>query len=534
MPYPYPREEEEQPASANQLMDMYGSMAQQGPAATDGFGFTPRRPMTESLTALQESGAFEPFDARRSIDFAFGTIPTALEATANLTNLERAREEGFGANLQAAGEVVRSHVAEPGSVNYETYLREINFPMPKVGALAMAAIEPGFGELKAFGGAIASAVRGAADLLTPAAFLLPMRKAFTGGTGPAQLMSALGKQKDAAGRPMIIDADVLREPMLRLAEQRSSISKGPHSFSRMEADIGAEMHHNLKQAFAAAGHNDPTHEAHKMLDPYLRFGQDYDRSDLQSDFWLQRENRGVISAGSPEHNILNAYTDVAHSEQYLGVQVGDLSANPRNILGLRAVSDSGIQYLERVSGRYDPSLYTVMNSILRRGLNVVRGEMSPRDFGAITEAIQLLDGAFDGRFVTTVPAVGYRGTVINKQWLTPGVENDPRVLIGNTIQDAAYSSYSDSHHIAFNFLRTKNFRPKTADEIGVVYQMEIPVGSPVIPMRHVSTFAQEAEILLPRGVGVKILDVEDRGSYILALGEPDFSMSPAVQKRQAP
>jgi len=539
MPYPYSKEEEEQPADQAQLMDMYGSMAQSGPAATDGFGFTPRRrPMTESLTALQESGAFEPFDARRPVDFAWGTFPTALQATANLTNLERAREEGFGANLEAAGEVVRSHVTEPGSVNYETYLEEIKFPYPKLGAFLMSVIEPGLGEFatagKAFGGAVMSMAKSAADFITPIAFLLPLRKAFTGGTPHATFVESLAKQTDSQGNVLQIDPEVLREPLLTYAEQNSSIAKSTGTYARRLKDIEDEMHHELWAELARVKADDPKYQAHQLLDPFLQYGQSGGFSDLQMDFYQAHNYQGVLGQNTPEYDILRAYTDAGHSGQYLGVPTGNISVNAKNALGLRAVSDTGMQYLEQISGRWDPSLYVVMNSILRRGLNVVRGEMSPRDFGAMTEAIQLFDAAFDGRFVTGVPAVGYRGTVINAQWLPVDVSNDPSALIGQTILDSAYSSFSDSVNAAFSFLRTKNYRPKGPDDVGIVFQIEIPTGSPVIPLQNVSTYASESEILLPRGVGIKILNVEDRGSYIFALGEPDFSMSPAVQKRQGP
>lgn len=82
----------------------------------------------------------------------FGLGPTALRSLASLTNLERGREEGVGANVAEAGQRWGDYFEDPLSNTYRDYAEDVNFPYPGAAGLAMELGEPGPSEwMRAFG-----------------------------------------------------------------------------------------------------------------------------------------------------------------------------------------------------------------------------------------------------------------------------------------------------------------------------------------------------------------------------------------------
>lgn len=110
----------------------------------------------------------------RNLTAVANTPFVGLNALANLTDLERGREEGFGANIKSAGDVVRDFVQDPSQNEAVKWLEEIGFPYPQAGGLVADVFMPGPGEAKAVGSAAAKATGNILGIATA----LPIGRAF--------------------------------------------------------------------------------------------------------------------------------------------------------------------------------------------------------------------------------------------------------------------------------------------------------------------------------------------------------------------
>ena len=129
--------DENQTTDPYQLMGMYQQMAESGPAATDELGYGGELDRFASVARMA--------NPVRNFQLAVNTPAAGAQALANLTNLRRAQQEGFGANVAGAREVLGSHWRDPGSVNLETYFSEVNVPYAETASLLAAPFEPGIG-----------------------------------------------------------------------------------------------------------------------------------------------------------------------------------------------------------------------------------------------------------------------------------------------------------------------------------------------------------------------------------------------------
>lgn len=119
----------------------------------------------------------DPGTARGVVDnitTVFNSPFVGLNALANLTNIERGREQGFGANVQGAGDVIQDFVNDPAQNEAVKWLQEIGYPYPEAGGLVADLFMPGPGETKAIG----SAASKAAGSLVGVASALPVGRAF--------------------------------------------------------------------------------------------------------------------------------------------------------------------------------------------------------------------------------------------------------------------------------------------------------------------------------------------------------------------
>jgi len=199
----------------------------------------------------------------------------------------------------------------------------------------------------------------------------------------------------------------------------------------------------------------------------------------------------------------------------------------------------------------------------------------PSDLARITEEISNLDRAFQSASLPSDTVV-YRGAFadpnhpigINITELMEQSRADPNfnwqqaadALKGRVMVDRGFSSFTERPQHAYSFIRPKSYAARTdtgQDRVGILYQMRLPQGSPTIPLyghannddaNKIGSFAIEQEILLPRGVPMRIVDAKfrfpldvDQGSmlkqgarhhldaarqvkpYLVVLVEPDFS-----------
>jgi hypothetical protein len=197
----------------------------------------------------------------------------------------------------------------------------------------------------------------------------------------------------------------------------------------------------------------------------------------------------------------------------------------------------------------------------------------PSDLSRIMQEVRYLDRAFSSASLPSDTVV-YRGAFVDPNHpigidinaLMEQARSDPNfdwrraaeAFKGREVMDRGFSSFTERPEHAYSFLRPKRYSPTTGEEgVGVLYQMRLPQGSPAIPLygyfndddyHKIGAFAAEQEILLPRGVALRIVDAKfkfpqdvGQGStsyqgarhqldsaselkpYLVILVEPDFS-----------
>lgn len=107
-------------------------------------------------------------DTTKSLTAGLNAFAYGAQSLAELTNLERARAEGFGSNLTAVKNLYRQFSNDPSSVNMVSYMREINAPYADVVGNVAEFLVPGPGEVmgaaKAVAGAAAAGARTAVQM----------------------------------------------------------------------------------------------------------------------------------------------------------------------------------------------------------------------------------------------------------------------------------------------------------------------------------------------------------------------------------
>lgn len=356
-----------------------------------------------------------------------------------------------------------------------------------------------------------------------------MRAAFSRGNRGNVLTETITSRNPAAD----LDAE-LREPMLRQYEQESPLLE-LDGLDRIQVDsdfdtsaIGLGASNNELQDFYDAQHgyygaNTAAHQDSAV--------------DLSA------------RVGKTQADLASAYTGVDNAFLLAAPPGSQLDVNAKSIFGTRAISDQGLEYLTN-NDVTNTSVYQVINRNLRKPPDELRTNLTPRDQRAFMDLVAMFDGIFDGRFKTTEVAVGYRGSLIRTHLLPVDIRSNPGAMIGQVIGDTGYGSWSDEPAEAFKFLRTKKVQgqivPPAANQVPYLMQMQIPQGTPAIPMRHTSQIASEQEILFPREMRYRVVDIEPRSKYpdapagavpaddveyYFMLVEPDFSLTPPVTYR---
>jgi hypothetical protein len=515
-------EEEPEELNFDGIMSMYGQMAESGPAATSRAG--PAADSRDRVAPPQGNWRASP-----EYDHAaqYQTMQQQWDQNKPWANYEGGAMEWLGSPevsswtepldgvSQAIGGLIQGQnplaaAAAHGSKSAgEALVERFNLP-PVVGAMLDFIVPDPVGASRA------------ADLVPLLGFLLPMRRAFSPGNRGHEVIKAIEAQNPN------VDLDVeLREPMIRNHEMKSSLL----FTNDTEADI---VQQQLFDRIVATG-GTPNDADQYLLAPY--------KSANVADH--QRSGYGISSnVGTPEAQLLKAYTDEGNVP-VLGAVTGNLSPNAPSIFGTRHISDNGLDWLSG-GDINDSSVYKIINRNLRRPIEELRANLTPRDLKAFQELVAVFDGIFDGRFKSSARAVGYRGSMIRDSRLPADIRRNPGAMIGQIISDAGYGSFSDEAEVAYRFLRTKGFKQVEPDQIGYIMQVEIPQGSPTIPMRYTSKAAGEEEILFPRQMRYRVVDIEPRSKYPRApagavpaddveyyfmLVEPDFSMTPPVTYR---
>jgi hypothetical protein len=239
-----------------------------------------------------------------------------------------------------------------------------------------------------------------------------------------------------------------------------------------------------------------------------------------------------------------------------------------NISSIQPLSQATI---ENVNDLFDGNVYNAINSFLRGDGNSLSWIANPKDMERFAREVQDIDRAFAsaslpastvvyrGAFLDTDNPIGIDiASLMEQSRLDPNFtwENAANALRGQVVMDRGFSSFTERPSHAYTFIRQKaNAQDTGQDRIGVLYQMQLPEGSPAIPLygygnnnvdNKIGAFPTEQEILLPREVPMRIVDAQfqfpldvGQGSqgrqvhhldpsneikpYLVVLVEPDFS-----------
>jgi len=148
-------------AGADRTMDFLDSFGQpsvgQDRITPQAFAMLNPEQQNQVLRRLREEGVdlgpymaaagVEGTDVVDAANIAFNLPFDALSAVANLTNLERGREEGFGANVEGARGAF-SESLDPDRFAPADYAREIGAPFPETTGFLLDVLAPGPGELR--------------------------------------------------------------------------------------------------------------------------------------------------------------------------------------------------------------------------------------------------------------------------------------------------------------------------------------------------------------------------------------------------
>lgn len=269
---------------------------------------------------LRDETRYDPMDAPNAL---MNLPAAALEAVANLTNLRRGRQEGFGANVRGALDVGRRWMDDPNSVNYETYAQEVNFPYPQAFGVGASLVEPGVGPRE---------LQAARDFLPDIGSIFLGGRTLRGVTGGPVPEGGLPGSARVAN-PRITQDVVPGEPM--------------HTFRTNEDEVDFRGR-QADQKPGARIFSEPVPVAREIAERYKRQfgGLDYDP---------ERYNQGIITALDADHQklIADAFDAAPNAPFDPEVRAAYEALAEETLDQFQAILDSGIQF-EIYTGKGEP------------------------------------------------------------------------------------------------------------------------------------------------------------------------------------